>query len=136
MPQDKSRVIFLILAVSASFIALVGSVGYVAKRYLGPGLADYSKSIAGGYEVNDSGGLEQNIVYLGDEAQKQIVVDSQVVDYVLIDNDIYVARRPRIIVESDAPRSTLAHKCEYWRINIDTHRAMQIFNAHGLECRR
>lgn len=124
--------------IRAILIGLVsfGLLYLVAAQFLGPGVTDGSFPISNDYEYNDSGGYEKNIIYSGNERTKEIIVDSRVDDYILGGDKIFVARRPResYLAADDALRSELSDICEYWVINVKTHKVMQTADIEGLHC--
>ena len=101
--------------------------------YLGPGIGDFSKPIINGYEYVDAGGYEKMITN-----RKEVVIDSRVDGYKIEGDKIIVARRPREIFyegnQKQTPKSRLSGNCEYWAINIKTHRVEKSSEAHGLHC--
>lgn len=107
----------------------------VGSFVLGPGVGDFTTSIADGYEYSDAGGYEKTIIYTGDERPKQIVVDARVDEYRIEGGNLFVARRPREGFKvGDVMHSRLLGNCEYWMIDVKAHRINKISESHGLHC--
>ena len=116
-------IIFWIVVVLAFLAGLLG----------GPGIRDFEESIINGYEYVDAGGYEKMITN-----RKGVVIDSRVDGYKIVGDNIIVARRPVEIFfeenQKQTPHSRLSGNCEYWAINIKTHRVEKSSEAHGLHC--
>lgn len=117
--------------VSADRFAKIVFIGYfvffglyfVAGKLLGPGVGDFTESLANGYEYYYAGGNERMIVYTGNERPETIVIDARVDDYRVVGDRLLVVRRPReIYQDGDVTKSKLFLKCEYWVINTKIHK--------------
>lgn len=117
---------------------IVAVLYILGSLYLGPGIGDFSKPIINGYEYTDAGGYEKVIVYRGGKHAPQMVVDARVDSYKIEGDKIIVARRPRETFyegnQDQVLSSRLSGDCEYWAINIKTHRVEKTSEAHGLYC--
>lgn len=126
-----------VLTVVVVTIVLVTILYFLGTQYLGPGVSDFSVPISNGYEYNDSGGYEKNIIYMGEDpgVTASIIIDSRVDDYKLVENKIFVSRTPREIYwVGDVPNSRLLSNCEFWVINTETHVVKRVSDSHGLRC--
>lgn len=98
--------------------------------YFGPGIG---VPIINGYEYTDAGGYERMIT-----DQSRVVIDARVDGYKIEGDKIIVARRPRVTFyegnQDQVLSSRLSGDCEYWAINIKTHRVEKSSEAHGLHC--
>lgn len=128
-----NKVIKPVLIVFAFFVFLY----LLASQLLGPGVGDFSTSIANGYKYEYLGGNERVVVYQGEERSNTIIIDSRVDDYFIENNNLLVARRPREIYKDHGiTKSRLSNNCEYWVINIKTHEVKQITDFGGLRCKK
>lgn len=129
MLLNKKHKISLLLVVFLVFMI------FTTCRYLGPGAGDYSESLINGYGYHDAGHFERTIVFSEGEFAR-IVVDARVDDYLLKGNNLYVARRPRLIYrENGITKSRLAMECEYWVVNTVSHDVSRTDRAYGLACK-
>lgn len=118
-----------VLIISGIVVLLVFLAGYFG----GAGIRDFEKSIINDYEYVDTGGYEKMIIN-----REGVVIDSRVDDYKIVGDKIIVARRPVEIYfkenQKQTPNSRLSANCEYWEINIKTHRVDKLSEAQGLHC--
>lgn len=105
-------------------------------RFLGPGVGDGATSIAAGYVYDDAGGYEKAIVYRGPDRVHTVVVDARVDEYRIDGTTLLVARRPRVTKQAndDTVDTSLLSVCEFWAIDLETHRVKKIPNPDGLHC--
>ncbi|BAC96201.1 hypothetical protein [Vibrio vulnificus YJ016] len=107
-----------------------------AASFLGPGVKDQSISLLGGYRYLDAGHYEKQIVYIEADKRVTIVIDARVDDYLIKDDVIYLARRPREIYNEDGiVKSRVSDVCEYWKINSHTGDVSKIESIAILKCR-
>lgn len=115
--------------------ALTALLYLVAGQLLGPGVGDFSDPIINGYEYDDAGGYEKTITYRGNERSNQIIIDSRVDEYRVDGDRLFVARRPiEVFKVGDVMKSRLLGGCEYWVINVKTHRVEKTAESGGLRC--
>jgi len=129
--MSSAKIIKSILAGGFLFALLYLVGGFV----LGPGVGDFTTPIADGYEFSDAGGYEKTIIYTGVASPKQIVVDARVDEYRMDGNNLLIARRPREGFRvGEVMHSRLLESCEYWVIDVKTHRIDKTPDSHGLHC--
>jgi hypothetical protein len=123
-----------IFLIALAFFALLY---LMAGQFLGPGLRDFSARVANGYEYDDAGGYEKSIIYRGSERKNEIVIDARVEDHILEGENLFVARRPREIYRDNdgVLESRLSPDCEYWKIDVKTHRIEKTTETKNLHCK-
>lgn len=120
----------LVFALIPFFIFLV-----LGSLLVGPGMSDYVENIAGEYSYSDAGAYEKTIVYVGNEFPRKIVIDARVDKYTVIGDQIFVARRPRLVSqENGIVTSKLSQECEYWVISTGTHEIDRLDGYPDLSC--
>ena len=115
-------------------VVLFAGLYLIAGNFLGPGVGDFSDSLANGYEYDYAGGNERAIVYRGDERPNTIIIDARVDGYLVIDDRLLVVRRPReIYKEGDVTKSRLSQECEYWVIDTKNHQVEKIQRSNEFQ---
>jgi hypothetical protein len=89
----------------------------------GAGVLDSTTTIAGDYRYVDTGGNGRYVARFQEAIGETIVIGARV-DKIEIDNKrILIARRPRIVIEDpQGSYDRMADTCEYWYIDVQTHR--------------
>lgn len=102
----------------------------------GPGMKDEVTKIAGPYYFSHSGG-DQNLIERAVDGESEIVIQAKVLDFLLLEENIYVSRRPVLYKrESQVLKSSLSNSCEYWIININNGTALGPFeNIEGISAK-
>lgn len=127
------KILKLILKSILIIFGIVVVLAFLAGFFGGAGIRDFEESIIDEYEYVDAGGYEKMITN-----RKEVVIDSRVDGYKIVGDNIIVARRPVEIFfegnQNHTPSSRLSGNCEYWAINIKTHKVEKSSEAHGLHC--
>ncbi len=107
---------------------------FLATRFFGPGLGDFSDSIINGYTYDYVDNDEISISYRGEETQNGIVIDSRVDQFRVEGNKILVARRPReTYIDRGFAKGRLTDKCEYWVIDTSSHQVQKLNESSKIQ---
>jgi hypothetical protein len=119
----------------ARLLTISGAVALLAGCF---GRGDADLPIANGYLFSDAGGYEKLITYRGDQHPRGIVIDARVDDYRVDGERLIVARTPRVTVPDEngnLDSKLVFFTCEYWQIDLKTHRVTKIDAPTGIRCR-
>lgn len=119
------------------FVAFAIGFAYFGSLYLiPPGFLERGTPVADGYELIDAGGYEQSIVYTGKHRQEGVVIDARVDEFKVDGDRLLVARRPRIskLAADGALDSALQTSCEYWSIDLRTHKIEEVKESTVVKC--